>query len=72
MAYTYEKWYHWHKNFPPVCLFGPVRLFISTNFPTSTPFWTSTFIRNFRVEDKYREMSWFPADVIILKVPVVL
>ena len=50
MAYIHKKLYFWANNFAPVCLFGPVCLFILTKFPTSTLIWSSTFIRNFRVQ----------------------
>ena len=36
-------------TFPPVHLFGPVRLLNLTFFPTSTLIWSSTFIWNSRV-----------------------
>ena len=55
MANIHKKLYFWANDFIPICLFGAVCLFILTKFLASTLIWSSTFIRNLRVYNFWRE-----------------
>ena len=55
MAYIHKKLYFWANNFIPISLFGAVCLSILTKFLASTLIWPSTFIRNLRVYNFWRE-----------------